>query len=70
MNRHHPHPHIVVPGSALALDLQADLGLAAASAICPDEVEGDFLQQREILGSVILAQGTGVPTEIDIEHPV
>ncbi len=70
MNPHHAHPHIVIPGGALALDPQADLGFAGASGIGPDEVEGDFSQQREILGRMVLAQGTGILTEIDIEHPV
>jgi hypothetical protein len=62
------HPDVVLPSGALALQAQARLDLVGG--IQTNQVENDFLQEREVLWGVVLAYGAGILAKADIEHPV
>ncbi len=62
------HPDIVIPGGCFALQAQAGFGLVGG--VQANQVENDFLQEGEILWSVVLAHGAGIFTKTDVEHPV
>lgn len=64
----HVHPHIVIPGGALALHAQAahDRG----GRVQADEVADDFLEQGKVLRRVVLADGTAILAHGDVENPV
>ena len=64
----YPHPDVVLPSGALALEAQAGLGLVGG--IQTNQVEDDFLQEGEVLWGVVLAYGAGILAKADIENPV
>ena len=68
MNSQHFHTDIVIPGRPLALEPQARLG--GVGLVRTNQVQHDFLEQREVLRRVVLANHAVVFTEADVEHPV
>ena len=59
---------IIIPGGPFSF--QAKTGLSLSGGVHAQEVEDDFLEQREILWCVVLTDGTGIFPHGDIEHPV
>ncbi len=58
---------IIIPGGPFSF--QAKTGLSLSGGVHAQEVEDDFLEQREILWCVVLTDGTGIFPHGDIEHP-
>jgi hypothetical protein len=61
---------VVIPSRTFALQAQTGLGLSRVGCILADQVENDFLQEREVLGSVVRAEGASILAETDVEHPM
>ena len=71
MNPHHGHSCVIIPVGDFAPGAQAGflppLGQRWSS---PNEVEGDFPQNGQVLRGVVLVNPAGIFPEIDVEHPM